>query len=229
MKTEFHCHTNRSFDCEITIEERLKTYRSLNFEKLYITDHDRNTLNAWCKLSDSSLKVCKGIELSTYYGHVIVLDTMYMPPFSSLWAIVLWSKISGGKIYIPHPCRPGTGFFKRCEERRPATSYVTWFLSNVDFIEVWNPRDKDGKRVRIPRSWLQKLGITKYTIASDSHFSDDIWEAGCASTGLESGSEFIDNFFDKKFEVSTSYKFSYFHFLRSGLYGVAYLFGYRPR
>jgi len=229
MKTEFHCHTNRSFDCDVSIEDRLKKYRSLGFEKLYITDHDKNPLRAWRALSDESFKICNGIELSTYYGHIIVLDSPYMPPLVPLWAIVLWSKISGAKIYIPHPCRPGTGFFNRCEERKPIVAYVNWFLTKVDFIEVWNPRDRDGNRVGIQQSWLEEAGKKTFTIASDSHFTDDIFEEGCVSSGLEFDSEYVKKFFEKKFEVVKMYKGSHFHLLRSGLFGIAYLFGYRPQ
>ena len=229
MKTEFHCHTNRSFDCEIVIDDRIKKYKELGFDKLYITDHDRNTPRKWIKLSDNSLKICSGIEISTYYGHIIILDSPYVPPITALWAIVLWSKLSNAKIYIPHPCRLGTGFFKRCEERKPISKYIKWFLRNVDIIEVWNPRDTNKQRIEINENWLVETKNSIYAVASDSHFNNDILESGCDLNGISSDNKYDKNFFEEKFLISNKKNNSIYHFFRSGLYSLAYLFGYRPQ
>lgn len=229
MKTEFHCHTNRSFDCEVMIEDRIHKYKELGFDKLYITDHDKNTPLRWTRFSDTSLEICSGIEISTYYGHIIVLDSRYVPPITALWAIALWSKFSNAKIYIPHPCRPGTGFFKRCEERKPISKYIQWFLSKVDIIEVWNPRDSNRERIQINESWLNEIKSCTYAIASDSHFNNDILESGCDLKGIPSHNKYVKNFFNEKFLISNRNNISLYHFLRSGVYTFAYLLGYRPQ
>jgi hypothetical protein len=228
MKTEFHCHTDRSFDCNVGFARRIERYRKLEFEFLFVTDHDRCPPRDWEGNFDG-LEIRSGVEVSTYLGHVILLDCRYAPPIGALWFLVVWAYIFKARLYLPHPCRYGTGFLRRCEQRTPPVRYVSWFLRRVEFIEVWNPRDRVGARVTLHHEWYRILEHRKFTVASDSHFDDDMYSPGCPNSGLATNDERVVSFFRERFALGGHKWFSIYHLFRAGLYALAYLFGYRPK
>lgn len=204
-KVEFHCHTSNSFDCDILLSERIKNYAALGFTHLVITDHDV-VLNkqdlSLISYYDRSIKVIPGIEVSTHVGHIILLNCTKKPWVNSLFFLVIWSKLWGSQIYIPHPFRKGTGLLIEYVNNKLPTWYIVWFLKYVKYVEVWNPRDTLKDKVKVDYLICQMLEKKSWTIASDSHFINDILVEGCPLDGLRSNNPLVMNFFTLNIELA---------------------------
>lgn len=202
-KVEFHCHTANSFDCKVPLASRLDQYAALGFTHLAITDHDAvltKNDHALIKAWGAKLRVIPAIEVSTHVGHVILLNCKHKPWINSLFFLVLWSKIFRSEIYVPHPCRKGTGLLIEYVKNKIPTWYIAWFLSQVRYIEVWNPRDSIKDRVKVHPTIVRMLEKKCWTVASDSHYEDDIYADGCPEKGLQSTDPLISRFFSLKIE-----------------------------
>ena len=141
MKVEFHCHTNRSHDCDDDVNVKIKVYKDLGFDKIYITDHDKVY-----NIKKSSF-CAHGIEVSSTLGHIVLLDCKNKPPLNTLWFIVLWAKVHKSKISIPHCNRQFTGLIERYNSKGFGTYYLNWFLKNANYIEHYNHRDRNNLRI----------------------------------------------------------------------------------
>jgi hypothetical protein len=211
-KVEFHCHTSNSFDCRVELKNRLSAYYERGFTHLAITDHDR-VLGAvdWQIIkSQANLIIIPAIEVSTHVGHVILLNCKFKPPINSLIFLAVWSKLFGCEIYIPHPCREGTGILVEYVKNKIPTQYIAWFLKKVKYIEVWNPRDRMGDKLIVDGEIFEILKSAMWTCASDSHFEDDIYNEGCKFAGLKEGDDRITRFFTQKIgvgDVNISFEF----------------------
>lgn len=212
-KTEFHCHTSNSHDCLISLRERLSTYSKLGFSHLCITDHDCVLSNSdWNLLAGQyhGLSVIPGIEVSTLVGHVILLNCRVKPLFNSLAYLVLISKIRNYEIYLPHPVKKGTGLLREYSSIGIPHWYVRWFLMQIKYLEISNPRDKLRDPVCIDVKMFEILKSKTFVTASDSHFSDDIDINGCDRMGLSNNDPKVELFFEKKIiasEVVSVFKF----------------------
>lgn len=205
IKVEFHCHTSNSFDCDVTLENRLTSYGDLGFTHLSITDHDAVlTQKDWRIINQhrGDLKIIPAIEVSTHVGHVILLNCRIKPFFNSLFFLVVWSKLFGCDIYVPHPFRRGTGILVKYVEEGISTAYVYWFFKHVKYLEVWNPRDRTTHKVIVDKRIFDVLSCGMlWTSASDSHFMDDIYINGCNLSGLDISEKHVQNFFQNKIEA----------------------------
>ena len=173
MKVEFHCHTAASFDCNDALAEKALKYSNLGFHKVYVTDHDELLKN--CEYSIFST----GIEISTTFGHIILLDLKYKPRLNTLWFLVLWSNLFGAKILIPHLNRKNTGLIERYNSRGIGLRYLNWFISKVKYIEHYNHREKDKWRTEtIHTSTFELLLKAEGVYSSDSHSLLDIYTNG---------------------------------------------------
>ena len=230
MKVEFHCHTERSFDCDVAVEKRISQYAGLGFDRLYITDHDRCLPRKYRSNDTGSLAVLSGVEVSTYMGHVILLDCPVRPPVPSLWFLVLWAKIFRSQLYIPHPCRPGSGFFAKLQVRAPSVLYIAWFLGQVSFVEVWNPRDKVRASLPVAPEVFEAIKRVKFVTASDAHFDTDIHSSGSNIDGLEVDDIHVQEFLFKKIHITDDTSVSHYQAIRAAFYALGYCFlGYRPQ
>jgi hypothetical protein len=173
MKIEFHCHTTNSFDCNDSLDDKARKYIDLGFDKVYVTDHDElYTENKYDIFAS-------GIEVSTTFGHIILLDLKNKPPLNTLWFLVLWSRYFGCKILIPHLNRKNTGLIERYNSRGVGLQYLNWFISNSHFVEHYNHREKDKLRVEFihPSTYNLLLNI-EGVYTSDSHSLTDIYQDG---------------------------------------------------
>ena len=203
-KFEFHCHTSNSFDCEVPLVSRLDRYAELGFTHLAITDHDKVlTRNDYALIFKRKTipQVIPAIEVSTHVGHIILLNCKRKPWINSLFFLVVWSKIFGSEIYVPHPCRKGTGLLIEYVKNRIPNWYIEWFLSKVKYVEVWNPRDTIKDKVKVHPTIVRLLEKKCWTVASDSHYEDDIYTNGCPGEGLQSNDPLITRFFYQKIET----------------------------
>ena len=203
-KVEFHCHTANSFDCDVLLELRLQSYANLGFTHLAITDHDlvlNKKDHALILRCSDNLEVIPAIEVSTHVGHVILLNCRRKPLLNSLFFLVWWRKIMGAELYVPHPCRNGTGLLVEYVKNKIPTWYVAWFLTHVKYVEVWNPRDTIKDKIKVDQTVWKQLQKTCWTVASDSHFENDMYTEGCPMEGLTKNDPLISRFFSQKIEL----------------------------
>lgn len=200
-KVEFHCHTRNSFDCEVSIKDRVNFYAANGFTHLVITDHDKAlTKTDYDLINDCQrpIVVIPGIEISTHVGHVILLNCKRTPWINSLFFLVIWSKVYRSELYIPHPCRSGTGLLIEYVRNRVPTWYISWFLRHVKYVEVWNPRDSIKDKIGVNVNVLAQLENCIFVAASDSHYSDDVFTQGCPANGLDNSNPLVKRFFEEK-------------------------------
>lgn len=200
-KVEFHCHTSNSFDCEVSITDRVNFYAANGFSHLVITDHDKVLKKADYSSIDGCQKrivVIPGIEISTHVGHVILLNCKRKPWINSLYFLVIWSKVYSSELYIPHPCRRGTGLLVEYVRNMLPTWYVAWFLKYAKYIEVWNPRDSIKDKINVDKKVLCLLNKCAFVTASDSHYLDDVFAEGCPINGLPHSHPLVKRFFEEK-------------------------------
>ena len=85
MKIEFHCHTSASFDCDDLLDDKAVKYLKYGFNKVYVTDHDELFKSTKHEI------FAPGLEVSTTFGHIVLLDIEHKPPINTLWFIDLFS------------------------------------------------------------------------------------------------------------------------------------------
>lgn len=87
QRAELHNHTTES-DGSLNVEELLQWGEMQGYEVLAITDH--NTCSGHRKAEHCiqkkqlSLNLIKGIEITTFYGHILALKTDRMPDLREL-------------------------------------------------------------------------------------------------------------------------------------------------
>jgi len=173
MKVEFHCHTNNSHDCSDDLNDKIRIYKNLGFDKIYITDHDE-VFNV-----NNSSFCAHGIEVSSTLGHIILLDCKKKPPLNTLWFLVLWAKVYNSKISIPHSNRQFTGLIERYNNKGFGRFYLNWFLQKSKYIEYYNHRDRNNLRVEIIEEKTFNIILNLEGIyTSDSHNLTDIYTNG---------------------------------------------------
>ena len=70
LPCELHCHTLHS-DGDFSVKELQEAARENHLSLIALTDH--NTMSGWDELDASILPVIRGIEWTTYFGHMLVL------------------------------------------------------------------------------------------------------------------------------------------------------------
>ena len=178
MKVEFHTHTHKSHDCNVGVTQKSEIYKQLGFDKVYVTDHNRSH-------SRRSLPPDweGGIEVSTPFGHIVLLGINVRPVLNSLWCLLLYRSLTPGcKIIVPHPLRFGTGLFREYRRKSVGISYFKWFLKLVDGFEYFNLRDTDSAfshKAVLPKGGLRIIREKKYLLCvSDSHNVTDVYVKG---------------------------------------------------
>lgn len=168
-RVELHNHTSES-DGNMSVGELVKYMTESNVDAVAITDH--NTIsghkkgNAFVSENDLPIEIIKGVELTTYYGHILCLnldeyidwDDINCNKPERLFERV---KSKGGLVGIAHPFSDGAPFCKGCKWEMDINDYT-----KVDFIEIFNnPEDLhkvNGKAIDI---W-EKLILEGYKIAA---------------------------------------------------------------
>ena len=70
LPCELHCHTIHS-DGDFTVSELQKAAVDDHLAIIALTDH--NTFSGWDELDDNIIPAIRGIEWTTYFGHMLVL------------------------------------------------------------------------------------------------------------------------------------------------------------
>ena len=131
---ELHCHTLHS-DGSFTVDELLSAAKSRQLSGICLTDH--NTTSGWEETDrQDEIAVLKGIEYTTYHGHMLCLGTDKTIDFthiSNIDCTIKFFRDNGGLIGIAHPYQLGTPI---CTGGHWDYKITKW--ENVSYVEVFS-------------------------------------------------------------------------------------------
>lgn len=135
LPCELHCHTVHS-DGDFLTKELLQAASDDHLALIALTDH--NTISGWQELDDSILPAIRGIEWTTYYGHMLVLGAKNFVDWrdavpDNIDEKIQQVKAENGVVGIAHPFQLGSPF---CTGGRWEFNVKNW--DNVDYVEVWH-------------------------------------------------------------------------------------------
>lgn len=192
---EMHCHTLHS-DGKFTVTELLNTAKEYGLCGIALTDH--NTMSGWSditkKKEEETVAVLKGIEWTTFFGHMLVTDCAEFVDWRDAVPDNIDRKIAeikkyGGMVGIAHPYELGSPMCTGCFWDYHVTKW-----ENVDYIEAWSkpfPASKSANE-RAMALWtglLDKGCHIAATYGKDWHGKvDEIEPSGCTYIGTKSDS-----------------------------------------
>ena len=132
---ELHCHTVHS-DGGFTVNKLQNAAKDNGLSLIALTDH--NTQSGFGEIDDSIVPVIRGIEWTTYFGHMLVLGADGFVDWRDAVPDNIDSKIAevkqaGGIVGIAHPFQLGSPM---CTGGRWEFNVNDW--SQVDYIEIWH-------------------------------------------------------------------------------------------
>ncbi len=131
---ELHCHTLHS-DGSFSVEELLSAARSRKLSGICLTDH--NTTSGWEETDNQKeVTVLKGIEYTTYHGHMLCLGTEKLIncfDISDIDLAIGEIRESGGLIGIAHPFQLGTPI---CTGGHWDYNITNW--EKVNYVEIFS-------------------------------------------------------------------------------------------
>lgn len=142
QRVELHNHTNES-DGHLTAEELVTYAEKANFQVMALTDH--NIVSGQSKaekvIQDKQLELLllKGVEVTTSYGHILVLGLETMFDFTEVsphYPQALFNKIkkAGGQLIgLAHPFTIGNPVMTGCRMYFEVEEFT-----DVDYIEIFN-------------------------------------------------------------------------------------------
>ncbi len=177
---ELHCHTRHSDGIQ-TVEELVRAAAGYDFAGVALTDH--NTQAAWQELTpelvEQYVPVLKGIEWTTFFGHMLVLGCdKYVD-----WRFALPDNIdtyiaeivqNNGIVGIAHPFEIGAPICGGCH-----WEFNVHDWKNVSYIEIWsNPDPMTHAKNPAAIDWWTELLNEGHRIACsagrDWHFPDGV-------------------------------------------------------
>lgn len=144
---ELHCHTVHS-DASHTLLELANSAKARGLEGFALTDH--NTVSGWLECSDVSsqtgLYILKGMECTTFYGHMIVLGLDEYEDWREFTPENINEKIKdirskGGIVGLAHPFDIGSPI---CTGGHWEFKISDW--NYINYLEAWSsvfPPTKD--------------------------------------------------------------------------------------
>ncbi len=155
LPCELHCHTLHS-DGGFSVRELTETAADRHLSGICLTDH--NTVSGWYEADgQNSITVLKGIEYTTYHGHMLCLGAEEIIDCFNICNIDISMKTlreSGGLVGIAHPYQLGTPI---CTGGR--WDFDVKDFSLVSYMEIWS----EGEMLMTPancrarRWWLSLL------------------------------------------------------------------------
>lgn len=185
---ELHCHTFHS-DGEMSPKTLIKASKERGYSGIAVTDH--NTTSAveeaveWGK--QYGLNVIKGIEWTTFFGHITALGNNTAIDWreinmQDIDEIIERASKAGAVLTIAHPMRYGAPICKGCFMELPITKF-----EYISALEVWSQRTPNQvnynlKAVQLYDNLLQKGHRISAVYGYDWHREKD--EASYAFTFL---------------------------------------------
>ena len=185
---EIHCHTKNS-DGEFTVLGLTKAARERKIDGICLTDH--NTQSGLCQTDKTVVPVLPGVEWTTFYGHMLVLDCKKELDWrkcnlDNIDDMISQIKDNNGLVGIAHPYQLGTPI---CTGGHWDFEINDW--SKIDFIEIWS----DGKpflnaaNSRAIKLWHSRLDEGYHispTFGRDWHkVRDNSFISACTYLGIE--------------------------------------------
>lgn len=187
LPCELHCHTVHS-DGDFQVEELLQKAKDNHLSLIALTDH--NTVSGWDELDDSITPAIRGIEWTTYFGHMLVLGAKSFVDWRNALPDNIDKKIKevkacGGLVGIAHPYQIGS----------PVCTGGRWEFnirdySNVDYIEIWHEdlNRISSENTKSPELWttlLDKGYHIACTYGRDWHRDSQKGHFGCTYIDIE--------------------------------------------
>ena len=186
---ELHCHTLHS-DGDFTVKELISTAKERKLCGICITDH--NTMSGHRETEgEKDLAILKGIEWTTYFGHMLVLDTKSYVDWRDAVPDNIDEKISavknqGGLVGIAHPYQIGTpictgGHWDFRVQNWENVNYMEIFAEGEPYLNVAN-----GKAREMWHSLLSRGYRITPTMGRDWHrASNNIYQSACTYLLIE--------------------------------------------
>lgn len=179
---ELHCHTVHS-DGDFSITELISAAKNRCLDGICLTDH--NTFSGWDEAEDDSLAILKGIEWTTYFGHMKVLGCEKYVDWRDAQPHTVDGKIrevkqNGGLVGIAHPFQLGTPV---CTGGHWDYEVHDW--QKVDYIEVWSEgcpylNSSNLKAIKMWHSLLNRGYKIAPTFGRDWHrLRGNVYESAC--------------------------------------------------
>ncbi len=133
--SELHTHTCHS-DAQFTPEELLEAAVGEELSLIALTDH--NTASGWQDMDGAPIPVIKGIEWTTFFGHMPVLGgerlvDWHKATLAGIDGCLAEIKAAGGLAGVGHPYAIGGPVCTGC-----FWDYQVKSWDNVDYFEVWH-------------------------------------------------------------------------------------------
>lgn len=176
---ELHCHTLHS-DGDFTPRGLQNAAVEDGLSIIALTDH--NTFSGAAELDEEIIPVIKGIEWTTYFGHMLVLGAGSFVDWRDAVPDNIDDKIkkvkqAGGTVGIAHPFQCGSPI---CTGGRWEFNVNDW--ENVNYIEIWHESFYAGntENDRACAMWTALLDKGYHLAAS---YGKD-WHRPCLGSGI---------------------------------------------
>lgn len=187
LPCELHCHTVHS-DGSFRVNELQQEAKKDHLALIALTDH--NTFSGWQELDDSIIPTVRGIEWTTYYGHMLVLGAKEYVDWrdavpDNIDEKIKTVKAAGGIVGIAHPYQLGSPV---CTGGRWEFNVRDW--DAVDYIEIWHNdfsalTRENERAVEMWTSLLDKGYRIAAVYGRDWHRQEDKGHYGCTYLDLE--------------------------------------------
>lgn len=187
LPCELHCHTVHS-DGDFQVTQLLEAARNNHLSLIALTDH--NTFSGHGELDDSITPAIRGIEWTTYFGHMLVLGAKEYVDWRNAVPDTIDEKIKeikacGGIVGIAHPFQMGSPI---CTGGRWEFNVKNW--NNVDYMEIWHEdlnkiSSENVKSVELWTSLLDKGCKIAASYGRDWHRYEKSGHYGCTYIDIE--------------------------------------------
>ncbi|MDE6469641.1 MAG: CehA/McbA family metallohydrolase [Eubacterium sp.] len=187
LPCELHCHTVHS-DGAFQVNELLENAKADHLALIALTDH--NTFSGHAELDDSLLPAIKGIEWTTYFGHMLVLGAKEFVDWrdavpNNIDEKIKAVKAAGGIVGIAHPFQMGSPV---CTGGRWEFNIKNW--NNVDYMEIWHEdltsiRSENEKSLALWTSLLDKGYKIAASYGRDWHRPEKSGHYGCTYIDID--------------------------------------------
>ena len=135
LPAELHCHTIHS-DGDFTPEQLQRAAAEDHLAIIALTDH--NTTSGWQEMDTEICPFIRGIEWTTYFGHMLVLGAKTFVDWrdavpDNIDEKIKQVKAAGGIVGVAHPFQMGSPM---CTGGRWEFKVRNWH--NVDYMEIWH-------------------------------------------------------------------------------------------
>jgi len=185
LKADFHIHTRYSMDCEMEIDDIIKTCREKGIDCINICDH--GTVEGALKMQEKApFQVIVGEEILTPHGEIMGMFLRETIPSNiSVEQAIYRIKEQGGLVCLPHPFDPFRGLSLTSEE-------IDALAEKIDIVEIFNARSRINSTADKAVEYAARHGLAG-TAGSDSHTLREIGHTYSLIPDFTTKEEFIES------------------------------------